>query len=606
MKLPGLNMMRLSRSARLGIVAAALIALGAIALERGWHVTGALSLLAAAALIAVFYALLVRPARIPADAVLTLRITDGLREDAPRSPLEQLRNRGSVTLIQIRQALEAAAHDARLKAIIVELSAPGIGLATAQEIHDLLRSAVAAGKRVVAIASGDSLSVRDYLLASGAGEIVVSPDTAILMLGVRVGSIFLKNALLKLGVEAQTLQWKEYKGAAETFSRDSMSPQLRESLEAIVGDWSTILAENVAAARNLAVDRARELLGAGFITVQAACAAGLVDRAGYIEDLRDELDPEGTEKKFIGLARYLRHLNYRSDDGRRPRLALIHGLGPVVTGAGPMSGEYLSGEQVARDIHRAARDEKVRAIVFRVNSPGGSAVGSDLVWRAVRDARKRGKPVVVSMGDVAGSGGYYVAMGADAIVAEPATITGSIGVVYTKFSLRDLLEHLGVGMDVVKTDEVSDALSLSRPLSAAELAQLNEVVGELYGNFTAKVAEGRKLDGAATEALARGRVWSGVAAKAHGLVDELGGLDRAIAIARLKAGLPDDEAHQLMPYPTHGLLNVLTLNFSRADDLSLLATVAAALEMPPRWVPALLHLMTRSGSRVLHLCDLWG
>ena len=177
-----------------------------------------------------------------------------------------------------------------------------------------------------------------------------------------------------------------------------------------------------------------------------------------------------------------------------------------------------------------------------MNSPGGSAVGSDLVWRAVREAQKRGKPVVVSMGDVAGSGGYYVAMGADAIVAEPTTITGSIGVVYTKFSLRDLLDYLGIGIDAVKTDEIGDALSMARPLSDAELAQLNSVVGELYGNFTAKVAEGRKLDAAQAEEVARGRVWSGVAAKARGLIDELGGLARAVEIAREKAGLKPDEA----------------------------------------------------------------
>src|SRR5208282_2463668 len=182
--------------------------------------------------------------------------------------------------------------------------------------------------------------------------------------------------------------------------------------------------------------------------------------------------------------------------------------GPVVSGEGPATGEFISGVATAAQIDRASRDERVSAIVFRVNSPGGSAVGSDLVWRAVREAQGRGKPVVVSMGDVAGSGGYYVAMGADAIVAEPATITGSIGVVYTKLSIRDLLAQAGIAIDVAKTDAIADALSWSRPMTEAELAQLNEVVGELYGNFTGKVAEGRKLDRDAAEAVARGRVWS--------------------------------------------------------------------------------------------------
>jgi protease IV len=604
MKLPGWSMIRLSREARAGIVTAALIACGAIALDRGWPVAGVALILAAAGIVALFYAFVVRLSRIPRDAILTIRIADGLREDAPRSPLERLQSRGATTLCQLRQALEAAAHDPSLKAVVVEISAPGVGLATAQELHDLLRAAVAAGRRVIVVASGDNLSVRDYLLASGAGEIIVNPDTSILMLGVTAGGMFLKNALSKIGIEAQTLQWKEYKGAAETFNRESMSPEVRESLEGIIGDWTTILAQNVATARGLSVERSRELIGAGFLSAAEACAAGLVDRAGYIEDLRDELEPGDSTEKFIGLARYLRHLNYQRDGGRRPRLALIHGLGPVVTGEPPITGEFLSGERVARDLRHAARDEQVRAIVFRINSPGGSAVGSDLIWRAVRDARKRGKPVVISMGDVAGSGGYYAAMGADAIVAEPSTITGSIGVVYAKFSIPALLTRLGIGIEAVNSAPISDVLSPARAMSEAELAQLNQTVGQLYANFTAKVAEGRGLDAAATEAAARGRVWSGVAAKEHGLVDELGGLARAIAIARDKAGIAADEAHELTLYPSPSLLNSLSLGFSHGEMPSALGLAASLLEVPSRWAPAMLHLMTRGGL-ALQLCALW-
>ena len=171
-----------------------------------------------------------------------------MREDGPRSPLEQLRSRGQVTLYQLRRALEAAAKDPKLTAIIAEISAPSIGLATAQELHDLLQTAVAAKKRVVAVLAGDSVTVRDYLIASGASEVVINPDTALMMLGAALGSFFLRNALGKLGVEAQTLQWKEYKGAAEIFNRETMSPEVRESLDAIVADWKTILAEKVAAA----------------------------------------------------------------------------------------------------------------------------------------------------------------------------------------------------------------------------------------------------------------------------------------------------------------------------------------------------------------------
>lgn len=595
------NAIGLSREARVASLAAILVALGAICLDMGWRVAGVLILLAALGLILAFHTLLVRPARIARDAVLMLEIADGMREEPPRSPWEQIRSRGLPTLFHIRQALEAAAVDATLKTVIVEISAPAIGLATAQELHDLLRALVAAGKRVVAVLSGDNVTVHDYLLACGAGEIVVNPDSALLMLGVTAGNLFLKNALAKAGVQAQTLQWKEYKGAAEMFTREAMSPEVRESLEAILRDWNDTLANAVAAARNLSVERARKLLAAGFIGVRTACAEALVDRAGYIDDLRAELAPgdDDNDDRFVGLSRYLRHVERMREGPRRARLALIHGLGPVIAGDAPSAGEFLSGEAVAEEIRQAAHDDRVRAIIFRVNSPGGSAVGSDLVWRAVREARRRGKPVVVSMGDVAGSGGYYVAMGADAIVAEPSTITGSIGVVYTKFSIGDLMSKVGVGIDVAKFDQISDALSIARPMSAAELAQLNDVVGELYANFTAKVAEGRRLDAAATENLARGRVWSGVAAKAHGLIDELGGVARAVAIAREKAGLKPGEAHDLVLYPAPNIFAALNLTLGRAEASWTMALAARALGVPERWAPAMIRLMTNTAVNLL-------
>jgi protease IV len=608
MKFPQIKGLKLSREARVGSLTAVIVAIGLVAFGAGWRASAAVMMLAAGALVAAFYALVVRPARIPRDAVLTIRINDDLREDAPRSPIAQLRGRGSPTLFDLRRALEAAARDTKIAGVIVELSAPAIGLATAQELHDLLRAIVAAGKRVVAVLMGDSVTVRDYLIACGAGEIVINPDTVMMMLGAAAGGFFLRNALNKIGVEAQTLQWKEYKGAAEMFSRDSMSPELRESLDAIVGDWKSLLADKVGAARRIDPDRARTLLAQGFVSARTACTSGLADRAGYIEDVRAEFDADGKDRPFVGLIRFLRHTSYLRDLGPRPRIALIHGIGPVVTGDGMMAGEFLSGERTAGEIRNAAKDEKVRAIVFRVNSPGGSAVGSDLVWRAVRDAQKRGKPVVVSMGDVAGSGGYYVAMGADAIVAEPATITGSIGVVYTKFALHKLLGHLGVATDVAKTDEVSDVLSLARLMNERELAQLNEVVGELYGNFTAKVAEGRKLDAARAEELARGRVWSGAAAHARGLIDELGGLGRAVEIARVRAEIAPTDAHDLVRYPSPNLLTAINFAISRSEVSSevswLTTTGASAVRIPAPWIPAMIRLAARGG--LMLMCPLIG
>ncbi len=587
------------REVRAAIVVALIAGAAALALHFGLRDTGIMLGVIAVAIAAAFYLLVMRAAQIPRGAVLTVKLAGAMREITPRSALDQLRGHGGPALFDLRQALEGAARDPRISAVIVRIAGLETGVATADELHAMLRSLVRAGKRTIALLEGDSAGVREYLVACGAAEIVANPNALLTMLGVAAGGIFLRGAMDKLQLEAQTLQWKEYKGAAETFTRDRMSPELHESLEAIVSDCKEVLAARIAAARSLAPERAAELAGSGFLSMRAAVEARLIDRAGYIEDLRAEFDPDHKERVFVGLARYLRRVAYARRPGRDARLALIHGVGPVVAGEPPAAGDFLSGEAVAAQFHRAAADKSVRAIVFRVNSPGGSALGSDLVWRALADARQRGKPVVVSMGDVAGSGGYYVAMGADRIVAGPATITGSIGVVYARFNASKALANLGVAMEYVKSDQISDALSMSRALSPAELGQLNDAVGELYANFTAKVAEGRGLDPAQTEAMARGRVWSGVAAQRGGLIDELGGLEAAIEIARARAGIKDGERHELVLYPARGVLASIRTMTASAQVPWGIGLAAETLGVPRRWTPAMLGLLVRGGALLL-------
>lgn len=588
------------RNARFAILFAILLGLGVVVLGAGWRLCGAGLLLLALLVGAAFYLLVVKPARLPEGSVLVLRLAGRVREEFRRSPMEQIVGRVPPTLYELRRALEAAASDRRLAGVVVEIAGLEVGFALAQELHELLADVRQAQKRVVAVLACDNVTARDYLVACGAGEIVANPDAMLLMLGVATGSLFLKNALEKLHIQAQTLQWKEYKGVGEMFSREQMSPELRESLEAIVADWQTLLVDTVAGARKLSPERARELLGTGFVGAGEALRNGLVDRVGYVEDVRAEFDPAGKGRKFVGLGRYLRRLSILRRRRAKARLALIQGTGPVIAGEAPAAGEFISGEATAAQFNRASLDDDVRAIVFRVNSPGGSAVGSDLVWRAVREAQKRGKPVVVSMGDVAGSGGYYVAMGADAIVAGPATITGSIGVIYAKFNLGALLGELGVGVDFAKSAASADALSLTRAMTEAELAQLNGVVGELYSNFIAKVAEGRKLGLNEAEKVARGRVWSGMAARSQGLVDELGGLKRAIALAREKAGLRPHEPHELVPYPAPGIMAGLRAVLRPSVVPWRASALAALLGVPEHWLPAVLRLF--AAGRAMFFC----
>ncbi len=600
MKNPFNERLWISREVRLAIIVAILSAAGTVACAAGDWKAGITVLGVAAAMVAAFWFAVVRPAQIPRDAVVIVRLAGPIEEDVTHSLLDQFMRRGAQSLDHLRYVFESAAIDDGVRAIVVDIAGFGAGLATAHEIHRLLRAAQVGGKRVIALLRGDSAGLREYLVAAGAGEIVANPDTMLTMLGVATGGVFLKNALDKLKIQAQTLQWKEYKGAAETLGRDTMSPAVRESMEAIVTDWEKILIETIASARKMSTERVRELIAAGFVSAKFAVENHLIDREGYMEDIRAEFDPEAKRKVFAGMARYRRHAVFTRERGRRARIALVHASGPVISGEAPATGEFISGVATAAQIDRASRDERVSAIVFRVNSPGGSAVGSDLVWRAVREAQGRGKPVVVSMGDVAGSGGYYVAAGADAIVAEPATITGSIGVVYAKFNLGNLLSEIGVHFDFVKSAPNSDAMSMARAMTDGELAQLDETVGHLYSAFTAKVAQGRRLTPEQAEAVAKGRIWSGLAAKERGLIDEVGGLSTAVAIARDRAHIAEHQRHQLVTYRAERRWLDLRPGGAEASTSWTTRAAAGALGIPNRWAPAMFEMLVRGG--VMLLC----
>lgn len=618
----------MTRENRVIVIVVVLALLSAIAFLLSWYWIGAVLFAVALAAAAAYFFLIFKPARIPLDSLLRIRLSGRVSEHSFGSLIDRLRGREFVTMHHLREALARAAIDPKLAAVMVEVAGAACGMASAQELHDLLAAVGRGGKRTIAVLDSEAAEPRDYLIAAGAREIIANADTTLMMLGVSAGSVFIKRALANAHVEAQTLQWKEYKGAAEITSREHMSPEVRESLEAVIDDWQRMLVDYVARARRLDPLRAAELINAGFLSSRTGQEAGLIDRLGHVQDVLAEFEAEeeGEERpplmarlmrraqprekqrrrgnRIVDLNRYLRRTSYLEDKRRRPRIGLVYGLGPVIAGEPPRAGEYISGQQTAAELMQASRDPRVRAVVFRVNSPGGSAVGSDLVWRAVTEVRRRGKPVVVSMGDVAGSGGYYVSAPADAIVAQPSTLTGSIGVVYTKLNLADLLERIGINVDYAKSSPIGDALSLTRPMTEGELQQLNQVMGEVYANFCSKVGEGRKLDPAQTEAVARGRVWSGTAAARNGLVDELGGMARAVELAREKASLAPHQEHELVLYSgLRGLMGMRALMGMRmtlaAEPHWLAGAMAQIAGLPEQWLPALAKLLSRNGVSLL-------
>jgi protease IV len=499
------------------------------------------------------------PRRWTAPLILELDLTDGLPEDPPADPLSALTSRRRPRLPDVLDGLRRARDDDRVRALVAKVGGRPIGLAAVQELRDAVIEFGRAGKLTVAWAEsyGDfSAGNLPYFLATGFERIYLQPSGDLGLTGVAVQQYFLGSAMDKLGVRYQVGKRREYKSAAETVTERAFSGPAREAAEQMTASIAEQLVAGIALRRGLPAERVRELIDQGPFLAAEALDLGLVDALGY----RDEVY-SGVRRKaghdallqFVGhyrrshaLARRVRTVPHP----REPFVALIHATGPIKrgrSGRGPTSAT-MGSDTVAAALRQAAGDERARAILLRVNSPGGSAVASDVIWREVVRARAAGKPVVVSMGDVAASGGYYIAMAADMIVAQPGTITGSIGVIVAKPVLSELLSRAGIDSDAVTQGAHATMFAPTRPFSEDEWARVNTWLDAIYADFTGKVAQGRRMTPAQVEEVARGRVWTGADALARGLVDELGGVEAAAAHARRRAGLP--ASAPLRPYPS--------------------------------------------------------
>jgi len=360
--------------------------------------------------------------------------------------------------------------------------------------------------------------------------------------GPSASSVFLGEALRKLGVEVDVARVGKYKSAPEQLTRDDMSDAEREMLDAYLDSVFPRFLETVAAGRKMPVDKLREALDRGVLSAQQAKDAGLVDELLYPDELPDRL--RALEGGSIDLERsFPEPVTFPRRWGTRPKIAVIGIEGMITSGPsspGLFDGPTAGAQTITESLQKALADDSIAAVVLRIDTGGGSSLASDLIWRAVRKVRER-KPVVVSMGELAASGGYYVAAAADEILAEPATITGSIGVFAVKPSFGPLLDKLGINPVTLKRGRSADLFSLSRPWTEAELEAVQRTVDESYQLFLDRVAQGRNLDKARVDELGRGRIWSGASAVELGLVDALGGLSEAIARAKSRAGLAGRE-----------------------------------------------------------------
>lgn len=481
------------------------------------------------------------------NSMLLLKLDNQIVDRAPEDPfadlnipgLEMVRKTG---VNDILSALDKAVDDARIKCVYLNVSAFNGGMAAAEEIRDALAAFREKSDKPI-YAYSDLYDQKSYYIASVADRIVLNPQGAIDFRGLGGEVMFYKNALEKLGIQVQVIRHGKFKSAVEPYMLEKMSPESREQrLVYLTSMWNHLLG-GISQARNIPVDSLNHLADQvmTFRRGQQALEAGMVDTLLYKDQVLDELRKiTGTAAKkgipSIAVVDYAKVAVKKepSSKNKQEKIAVLYASGEI----SPLAGdEGISGEKFSREIRKVRQDSSYKAIVLRIDSPGGSAYDSEIIWREVKLAAEE-KVVVVSMSNVAASGGYYIACAADKIVAQPNTITGSIGIFGLIPNTSELLnEKLGITIDVVKTNEHADMPSVTRPMDAYESSLMQENIEHGYALFVSRVADGRKMEFSAVDAIGQGRVWSGENALKIGLVDTLGGLDVAVEEAAKMAGL---------------------------------------------------------------------
>ncbi|QBI21518.1 signal peptide peptidase SppA [Egibacter rhizosphaerae] len=512
-------------------------------------------------------------ARVRPPRVLALDLSQPVTDAPPGGLVGRLSGPKRPQLRDVLEVLEAAAADPRVRVLHARVDQPAASWAHAEELREAVAAFRRSGKPALAHAqsfgeAGDG--TLSYFVAAAFDEVWLQPSGEVGLVGVAREERFLADMLDKLDVRPELDRRHEYKTAANVATHREFTDAHREFADRMVESHYEHLVAGVGGDRSLSHEAVTALVDRAPIAAEEARDAGLVDRLAY----RDEVVAESKQRAGEGaqvttLAAYRSLVRRRQlRPGRRTTVALVHGHGAIQAGRNrrSMMGPVMGSDTVTLGFQQAIRDKKVRAICFRVDSPGGSAVASDAVWRAVARAREAGKPVVVSMGSVAGSGGYWVAMGADRIVAAHGTLTGSIGVVSGKFVLRGLRERLGITSDAVERGAHARMFSTEQSFSDDEWEQVQAFLDRVYDEFVRKVAEGRAMSPEEVHEHARGRVWTGADAAERGLVDRLGGYRAAFATVRQLVGLPTDARLRVRVLPRQSLAERLGIKQSDFDD----------------------------------------
>ena len=489
------------------------------------------------------------------NIILTVDLTQSLAEGPREDRLLRLLVGAEPTLRDVLDGIEAASGDPRVKVLLARVGDDELGLGKMQELRDAIGVFRAKGK--FALAFADSFGefgpgTRPYYLATAFDEIWLQPMGNVGLTGLYTEIPFFKGTLDLLGVAPEFDHREEFKTAMNSLTETKMTPPHREEVDALLASIGGQIIHGIAEGRKLPEAEVREAIDRGPLLADEARQAKLVDRLGYRDEVLAQARAHARSgAELTGLTTYLDRAGRPHREGST--IALIYGSGLIqraASSANPLTeSNVMAATEITRAFRAAVRDPAVRAILFRIDSPGGSVVASESIWREVVFARERGKPVVVSMGDVAGSGGYYVAAAADKIVAEPSTLTGSIGVLAGKLVVSDLFRKLGMSTDSAQVGANAAMYSSTSEFSTRAHSRLEAFLDETYKGFKDHVASGRHMTQEEVEEVARGRVWSGEDAKARGLVDELGGSAVALRLAKEAAKLAPDAAVKLTVFP---------------------------------------------------------
>lgn len=546
--------------------------------------------------------------RVPKRVILEADFEQGMIEYVPEDPLARALLGKKLVVRDVVEALRKASQDDRVKGLVARVGQSSAKLAQVQEVRDAIISFRATGKPAIAYAEtfgevgpGNS----SYYLATAFDTVYVQPSGDVGLTGLIYEQPFVRGALDKLGIIPRIDGRKEYKSSRYLFTERKYLPPHREAITRVMESQFSQIVKGVAASRKLTEERVLSLINEGPFLGQQAVDAKLIDGLAYRDEVYDRIrEKAGAKAELLSLGEYRKRAGGPYEKGET--IALIYGVGAVVRGKSgyePATGGLIMGaDTIASALRQAVEDKDVKAILFRIDSPGGSYVASDAIWRELINAKKAGKPVIASMGGTAGSGGYFIAMAADKIVAQPGTITGSIGVFGGKMITTGFWKKLGVTWDEVHTSTNADAWTQTRDFTPAQRVRFEQWLDHVYDDFTTRVSKSRNLSKEAVEKIAKGRIWTGEDAKGLGLVDELGGFSTALLLVRRAAGLPDNAPVRLKVFPEKKSLVafVSDLKLIGAEDELDSALVRALEEVQP-FVRTLGSLGLSSRSEVLRM-----